>query len=202
MREITFSKGRTAAAIALLTLGGVMLWLAIGLPSKELSPIPSNRIEAEKLKELQQKAKAGDAVALYALTLYAEDANQSEQLLQKAADAGYPPAMVTYAQSLMQKNGVMTATAKTMLEGAGRQGYYPAIVELAQCINAGECDELPKADAYMWIAVANILAQQSKIENIPLNEVEQRLRLQLTASELARALADAKALAERALKQV
>ncbi|RYH21203.1 MAG: hypothetical protein EON54_25755 [Alcaligenaceae bacterium] len=146
---------------------------------------------------MKQKAEAGDAAAQYALTLYVDDASQAEQLLKKAADAGHPSAVVTFAETLMNQGGAEAARAKSMLEGAAQRGYYPAIAELVRCLDAGECGQPSKVVAYTWVVVADLLAQQGKIEKSELGEEGRRLRPQLSQVELEQAQVNAKAIAER-----
>jgi TPR repeat protein len=176
---------------------GAVAWLAAGLRGKDSPPVTSNQVAPEKLRELQQKAASGDAAAQYALTLYTDDANEAEQLLKKAADGGYPPAIVTLSQTLMSRGGAQAARAKTILEGAAQRGYYPAIVELVHCLEAGECGPPSKVEAYTWIGVADLLAQQGKIAKSQLSEEEKRLRPQLTPPELDRARENAQTIAQR-----
>lgn len=197
MTEISGPQGRAIVIVMVIVVLVTVLWFAMGARGKESPPVASNQITAEKLSELKQKAAAGDASAEYALTLYVDDASQAEQLLKKAADAGYPPAMVTFAETLMNKGGADAARARKMLEGAAQRGYYPAIVELVRCLDAGECGTPSRVVAYTWVAVADLLAQQGKIEKSELGEEGKRLRPQLTQVELVQAQANAKAIAER-----
>lgn len=197
MTEMTGPQGRALAIVTVIVVLGAVLWIAMGTRGKESPPVASNQISPEKLSELKQKAAVGDAAAQYALTLYVDDASQAEQLLKKAADGGHPPAVVTFAESLMNKGGAEAARARTMLEGAAQRGYYPAIAELVRCLDAGECGKPSKVAAYTWVAVADLLAQQGRIEKSELSEEGKRLRPQLTQVELEEAQTNAKAIAER-----
>lgn len=197
MNETTGPQGRALAIATVIVVLGAGLWFAMGTPGKESPPVASNQISPEKLSELKQKASAGDASAQYALTLYVDDASQAEQLLKKAADAGHPPAVVTFAGTLMNRGGAEAARARTMLEGAAQRGYYPAIAELVRCLDAGECGPPSKVAAYTWVTVSGLMVQQGKIEKSELSEEGKRLRPQLTQVELEQANANAKAIAER-----
>jgi TPR repeat protein len=194
---MTGPQGRALSIITVIVVLGAVLWFAMGTRGKESPPVASNQISPEKLSELKQKAEAGDAAAQYALTLYVDDVSQAEQFLKKATDAGHPPAVVTFAETLMNKGGAEAGRARSMLEGVAQRGYYPAIAELVRCLDAGECGQPSKVDAYTWVAVADLLAQHGKIEKSELGEEGKRLRPQLTQVELERAQANAKTIAER-----
>ncbi len=199
---MTSTQGRALVTIVALVILVLVISLATGKLGKHASLVTSNQLSSEKLDDLKRKAAMGDASAQYALTLYIDDPIQSGQLLKSAAEAGFPPTVVTFAQTLMSKGGGEAERAKVMLEGAALRGYVPAITELVHCLDVGECGKPAKIAAYTWIVVAELLAQQGKIESGQLGEESKRLRPQLTQREFEEAQESAKAIVERARSAV
>lgn len=189
-------KPKTIVFFALPALAVCVAVTLFLLQATETKPVPSSSIEPDKLRELERRAATGDAAAQYTLTLFLDDPARIEALLKTAADAGYPPAVVTMAQATMSKGASEGVVARGRLEAVAKGGYYPAIIELAHCLSQGDCGPESGTDALTWALVSGLLAQQNKIAANELKDEELRLRATLSANEVARAEANAELLAK------
>lgn len=185
--------------IYLLLLGIALIAIALFfvLPRSSSNPVTSNQTTIEQRQELERKAAKDDPVAQYALTLLVDDPVRQRGLLRKSADAGYPPAVMTLAVSLMSENHEEKAGARKMLEGIAQRGYYPAVVELSRCLSQGLCGDASQRDALMWSVVSRLLTEEKKIEANLLKGDELKLRAGLTDSEINRAQSSARLIAEK-----
>jgi hypothetical protein len=173
---------RPAVVIGVLLLLG-LIWLLLSRPGE--LPIPSNAVTPGERQELERRASAGDAMAQYSLTLLIDDAAKRAEMLKRAADGGYPPALVTYALSLADRGGPEAAHARGLLERAAKTGYYPAITELAACLELGTCGSTDRQAAMSWVVVSQLLKQSSKIPNDELEAAGSRIRATLQPKQIA-----------------
>lgn len=185
---------RLLAGIAILVLMTLVIRFSL---HRIMDPVSGNYISEEKLQELKQKAAAGDPAAQYTLTLFV-DITQGEVLMKKSAEAGYPPAVVTYADMMENKEG--SAQARTMLEKTAKDGYYPAIKMLTHCIARGSCGAASQKDALLWATVSRLLVEDNKLRTNELSEDEQQLLVGLTSDELKAAQSEAKSIADKITK--
>lgn len=168
--------------------------------AKPTSPIPSTQLKDEKLAELENLARSGDPIAQYELTLFLDDPEEIRSLLKKASESGYPPAIVTYAVSMMSDDEKSGIQARTILESAAKNGYYPAIVELTLCVSKGKCGPSSPKIAFTWAVVSRLLFDRKMIQENKLKLNEERIREQLSNEEVITAENNAKELTGRIQK--
>lgn len=190
---------------SLAILIGVILIICIALlfmkfRAKPTPPIPSTQLKYEKYVELENLARSGDPIAQYELTLFLDDPKEIRSLLKKASESGYPPAMVTYAVSIMSDNAESSIQARMILESAAKDGHYPAIVELTLCVSKGKCGPSSARTALTWAVVSRLLFDRKLIEQNKLESDEENFREQLSKEEAITAETTAKELASRIQK--
>ena len=103
----------------------------------------------------------------------------------RAAESGYPPALVTYALSLRDRGGAEAERARSLLERAAKTGYYPAITELADCLEHGTCGTTDQQAAMSWVRVSRLLKQSNKIPTDDLEHWDSRIRAMLQPTQIA-----------------
>jgi len=191
--------------IVLIAYGAFLLILRV----KGQPPTTPSYITHTDLQELERRASNGDPVAQYGLSLYTDDPKRSAELILKAATSGYPPAVVTYANELMSHGNGDGLKAKKMLEDVAKRGYYPAIVEITQCLEQGKCGPSSNKEAFVWTVVARLLIEHKRIDCNKMSDIdrkkyliditnmqniEQHLRKVLERGEVARVEVNARAI--------
>lgn len=161
-------------------------------------PVASNEISDRARADLERRAKDGDPEAQYALTLLVDDPFQQRRLMEQAVSAGYPPAVTTYAVSIMSEKPGDAQRAKRLLQDAALKGYYPAIVELAHCVEIGACGPASEAEALQWMILSRLLASNKIIEKNLIRADEERILSRLSNN----AVLDAEAAARKNYEQV
>lgn len=143
--------------------------------------VTSNQQTVEQLNELRKKAASGDAQAKYALSLFSESPVEADRMIEDAATLGYGPAVVTFVDGKLQKQPIKAAA---MLQLAANNGYVPAIVALVRCVDSGQCGENSRLLGVKWALVHRRLVDQRKIQDSNFAEVEQKLLLGLSKSDI------------------
>jgi TPR repeat protein len=198
LMSFSLSKHHRHLLIAILILVACVIFFARSFVFRSAVSEPvTTHISNEDRRELERRAANGDPAAQYGLTLYVDDPRQADELLQKAANAGYPPAVMTYATHIMSQNAQNGMKARTMLENIASLGYYRAIVELAWCVGKGTCGPASKKDALTWAIVAKLLYEQKRINRNDLEGLEQDIRNELSPQDISLAETNAKSIAAK-----
>lgn len=177
---------RNIYILIIIAIGLVAGLTILILPnSKNHTPTTPSYIKSAKLQELELRALKGDPEAQYGLSLYIDDVNRSFELIKRAAESGYPPAVMTYADMIMSRDKQGAIRARRMLEQVAENGYYRAIVALAQCLSEGKCGPASNKDALTWALVFQLATKQKLIDRTKLTDIDKKL-LEINIDEMSK----------------
>jgi TPR repeat protein len=126
-------------------------------------------------------------MAMYTLTLVEPDDRRRHAWLQRSAELGHPPAMLTLASKLLMEDPARSDEARGWLERAARLGFGPAAVELAECLDDGTCGQAAPASILKWVVVGRILMKDCQNRRASAESLEKRLLAALSPSDIASA---------------
>lgn len=126
-------------------------------------------------------------MAMYTLTLVEPDDRRRHALLQRSAELGHPPAMLTLASKLSMEEPARRDEARGWLERAARLGFGPAAVELAECLDDGTCGQAAPTSILKWVVVGRILMKDCQNRPVSAESLEKRLLAELSPSDIASA---------------
>lgn len=150
--------------------------------TKAVPLVASSHTDHEQ--ELRRRAAAGEPHAQLALALVLQGTPEGEHLLKNAAGTGYAPAMVVLARRALGGDKESSQSAAVLLGKAARSGYYPAAVELGDCLRSGSCGAQSAEDALMWAIASRYWAKEGKIKHNLLNDLEAELVREVSATRI------------------
>jgi hypothetical protein len=159
----SFISKRTLSLLLIgLVLAGVVTFFV--LRARNTTWVSGNYIAPHELQKLEADAAAGDPVAQYGLTLYIEnDQKRIDDLIERSAKSGYPPAIITYTDEIMHQDKQSGVRACRILMDTAKEGYFPAVVVLSECIENGECGRKSNKKALKWAIFARLLLEEKNI---------------------------------------